>query len=278
MAALGRADAGAPRSTFVVLEFGAQTITELGASSPGVALTGTSPTRRLKYPEVVSAVGAYLDGYASVAPNSALTVAVGTNNGGAYDPDPNAYPPNLRGADWANDVVGPLRTTATDNFTVVGANDIEASFDDSASALQHAQQWEDAYYAANAKVPLYFNGSLDNCPDAFGVINTGCTPGWTQDAYYDLAYARHPDQIEALPQVYTVSQATQWVNVDSSGGNKILFAGALTEYASCPTANAAAGCPTASYTGPNGWAALVRGLATLPGSHPVPAVSDLRID
>jgi hypothetical protein len=238
-----------------------------------VLQTGTD--QRLTYDQVRAAVTGYEQGFGTSKP---VFIAVGTNNAGAYDQDPNAYPPSDRGTAWANEVVGQLIASSADNFTVVGANDIEASFDDSASALQHAQQWEDAYYAANAKVPLYFNGSLDNCPDAFGVINTGCTPGWTQDAYYDLAYARHPDQIEALPQVYTVSQATQWVNVDSSGGNKILFAGALTEYASCPTANAAAGCPTASYTGPNGWAALVRGLATLPGSHPVPAVSDLRID
>jgi hypothetical protein len=138
------------------------------------------------------------------------------------------------------------------------------------------KDWETSYFGANSDVKLYVNGSADNCPDTFGVVNTTCTPGWTQDQYYSLAYGYHPYRMKALPQVYTVSQATQWVNIDNSGGNTMVFAGALTENAACPSASS--DCPTASYTGPNGWAALVRGLDTLPGSYSVPAVSDLRID
>ncbi|MGH8860330.1 MAG: hypothetical protein ACRDVG_03690, partial [Jatrophihabitantaceae bacterium] len=271
MAPIGQADAS-NGTTLSVLEFGAQTITSpLDKDHPGVLQTGTD--ERLTYDQVKAAVTGYEQGFGT----GSVTIAVGTNNAGAYD-GTNAYDPLTRGTEWETKVVGPLHTAATNNFTVIGANDIEngPGFDQSTDSLQHAQLWEDAYNAANPAMPLYFDGSADQCPDSFGPTHRACAPGWTQDDYYNLAYGRFPEQIRALPQIYTISQATQWVNIDRSGGSEMKLAGALTERASC--ASASPDCPTASYTGPNGWAALVRGLATLPGSHPVPAVTDLKIN
>ena len=98
-----------------------------------------------------------------------MTVALGTNNGGVYS-GTNSYPAADRGTDWAG-VIADLRSSAPAHVTVVGANDIEASFDDSAQSVAHADAWEDSYLEVDntggAVGNLIFNGSLDNCPDGF---------------------------------------------------------------------------------------------------------------
>ena len=247
----GMADAAAG-SRFVLLDIGAQLNNRLG-----VALTATAI--QLTYAKLVSAVQAYLNGFGSVP---GATVAVGTNNGGDFS----VYPAAARGADWANKVVDPL--VAASGVTLAAANDIEGGF----SSTQ-AQAWEGAYLA-NTSANLIFNGSADGCPTTFGATGRTCSFGWTQAQYYTLAH--NGTRIRALPQVYVAGQAVQWANIDATGGKGIVFAGALTEFAACPTVGS--GCSIAALPPSQGWAALYHALSTIITTPSVAALTDLRVD
>ncbi|MCU1658907.1 MAG: hypothetical protein JWO57_3563 [Pseudonocardiales bacterium] len=260
MKAEGQADATAG-SKLAVLDIGAQL-----NNGNGVALSVID--RQITYPQLVNAVQGYLDGFASVAGASG-TVAVATNNGAD---NWTTYPAQQRGADWANQVVDPLVPAA--GITVVGANDIEGAF---FSTEQEAEQWEAAYLAAATTQKLIFIGSADGCPTTFGSTGQTCSFGWTQANYYTLAGGLDPSHIQALPQIYLGDQATQWANIDATGGTGISFAGALTEHAACPTATSP-GCSFAPLKPSQGWAALYHAVSTVLTSPDLPVTSDLRVD
>lgn len=246
-------------SAFVLLDLGAQ----LNDTS-GVELTGkTNDT--VTYSQLVADIDGYLSGFVRCA-SAAATIALGTNNEGDFN---GSYPAAMRGQDWAAKVVDAVTTPA--GLTVVGANDIEPGF---ASTWQQAHDWENAYLAAtNAR--LIFNGSADGCPFGFGQPGETCAYGWTEQQIYDLMY-RSDGRIRALPQIYTSGMAAWWANIDATGGGKINFVGALTEYQLCPAASS--DCPSPSFQPGQGWAALYRAIATVVDTPKIPAVTDLRAD
>ena len=245
MQAEGAADAAAG-SELVLLHLGAQ----LNDRS-GVLLSGT--TRQLTWAHLVTALNAYLAGYAPAGG----TVAIATNNDGDW----HKYPAKARGRDWANELIDAL--TVPDGVQVAGADDIEAGF---VSTRAQAQTWEDAYLGATDQ-RLYFVGSADGCPITFGATGKTCDFGWTEQQYYSLAHSG--SRIRVLPQVYTPDQAVQWTNIDATGGGGLIFAGALTERAAAPDL---------SQHPAQGWAALYRALSSRVKSPAVPAVVDLRSD
>ena len=180
-----------------------------------------------------------------------------------------SYSATMRGQDWAAKVVDAVTTPA--GLTVVGANDIEPGF---ASTWQQAHDWENAYLAAT-NAGLIFNGSADGCPFGFGHPGETCAYGWTEQQIYDPMY-RGDGRVRALPQVYTAGVGAWWANIDATGGGKIDFVGALTEYQLCPAASS--DCPSPSFQPGQGWAALYRAVATVIDTPKIPAVTDLRAD
>ena len=251
MAAEGQADAAAG-STFVLLDIGAQL-----NNKTGVALTTTGT--QITYGQLVSAVQGYLDGFGSV---SAATVAVGTNNDAN---DWTNYTAQLRGADWAKLVVNALRPAP--GVAVIGASDIEGGF---FSTEAEAEAWEAAYLTAATTKKITFNGSADGCPTTYGSTDQTCSYGWTQAQYYQLAGGLNPTQIEALPQIYHGVQATQWANIDATGGKGITFAGSLTENAACGS--------SCSLAPSQGWASLYHSLSEIGMTPNLPVATDLRAD
>jgi hypothetical protein len=248
MNAEGQRDAAAG-SKLVLLDVGA----ELNDRT-GVQLSATHV--RLSWMQLVNAIDAYLTGYAG-AESAPGTIAIATNNDGDW----REYPATPRGRDWANKVID--RLTVPDGVHVAGSADIESGF---VSTRAQAQTWEDAYLAATAE-PLYYVGSADGCPVTFGVTNATCRFGWTERQYYALAH--HGTRIRVLPQVYTPGNAVQWANIDATGGNGLIFAGALTERAAAPAL---------SQHPAQGWAALYRALSAHTDVPHVPAVVDLQSD
>jgi hypothetical protein len=277
MAAEGCADAQGG-SRFVLMDIGAQSNanvppsgngTVLSAGSPGVRLTTSTSAVRLTYPQLTTVLNAYTQGVADCT-SATVTVAVGTNSSGVSA----AYPAAAKGADWASEVLNQL--TAHPQVILAGANDIEASFGDSAG---NAAIWEASYLAATAH-DLVYTGSADNCPATFGssadcgsaVGQSG--PAWTRANYASLAHGLWPARITALPQIYYGSQAVQWANINATAvatGVPIVFAGMLTE-------NAAACGPDCDMAPGQGWAALYHGLSTTITSPIIPVVTDLRVD
>lgn len=258
MQAEGAADA-ASGFKFVVLHIGAQL-----NNQDGVQLSSTATN--LTYDQLVTALQAYLTGYGA---NSGATVAIATSNDAA---DWTSYPALLRGQHWATKVVNKLSVPT--GVAVVGASDIEASF--GTKKVSDALGWETAYLGAATTKKLIFTGSADGCPSAYGA-NGACNSQWTQANYYALAGGTNPTQIQALPQIYNQAQAVQWANIDRVGGLKIVFAGALTEYAACPTATSP-GCTFAVLPARQGWAALWHALSTVIAAPSLPVVTDLRVD
>ncbi len=258
----GCADANAmtrPGPRFVLLDVGAQSVTGRLAGKGGVSLTETVKTVRLTYLELVSRLQSYIDAFADCGTGKPATIAVGTNNDGAWDPrGDNYYKPADRGHDWAYNVVNLL--TSARGVTAVGANDIEPGFTGSQA---QALTWEKSYLdAANTK-RLIFNGSADGCPDAFGADSAFCARDYTQRGLYQLAHSN--GRVTAVPQIYGPSMAAQWANIDRVGGGRLRFGGVLTEHALAPD----------QYTPANGWAALYYALSSVGPPPTLPAVSDI---
>lgn len=281
---LGCDDAMAsPPSTYVLLDLGAQSVTSrLTPSSPGVLLTQTST--RLSYSELTDALlgttqhPGYLLGFADCANGRSATIAIGTNNDGAFTGQ-NAYAASKRGADWANFVAG-LRAGSPSSLTVVGANDIESDF---AGTYAQVISWEKAYLGAdntgNRVGTLIDNGSASGCPSALGVINQACgSTGWTQADYYTVAHGLFPSRIQALPQVYNSAQPRQWADIDATGGGAIRFAGSLTEHGACPSGSSPGCAGNSSVAVLAGWHALYKAVATVVAHPQIPAATDLDVD
>lgn len=269
----GCADAQAG-STFVLLVIGAQSVssapsangTVLSVANPGVRLTVLEPAVRLTYAQLRAAVDAYTLGYTTCALVD-VTVAVGTNNDG-YSA---AYPAATKGADWANEVVDKL--TSRTHVTLRGAIDVEAGFGGTAA---DAVVWERSYLDATT-ADLVYAGSADGCPSTFGSAAAACgavvgqVGTWTRANYASLTHGLSPGRIIALPQIYYAYQAVQWANINATAGNRIIFAGALTENASACGADCA-------MTPSQGWAALFHATSTVVTVPSIPVVTDLRVD
>ena len=258
----GCADARAMKragARFVLLDVGAQSMTGRLAGKGGVSLTETVKTVRLTYLELVSRLQRYIDAFADCGNGKPATIAIGTNNDGAWDPHgDNYYKPGDRGHDWAYNVVNLL--TSAEGVTAIGANDIEPGF---ASTEAQALTWEKSYLGAANTKRLVFNGSADGCPDAFGATSAFCARDYTQRGLYQLATYR--GQVIAVPQVYGPSMAAQWANIDRVGGGRMRFGGVLTEHALAPD----------QYTPANGWTALYWALASVGRAPTLPAASDI---
>ena len=274
MQAEGCADAQGG-STFVLLDIGAQSNADVPKSSngtvlspanPGVRLTVQSSAVRLSYPQLRTALDAYTLGYSTCSPTNG-TVAIGTNTSGVSGD----YPAAAKGTDWANEVVDKL--VVRPRVTLAGADDVEASFGDTAVA---AATWETSYLAGTTS-NLVYTGSADNCPVTFGsAADCGAVSGqsganWTRANYAFLTQGLAPGRITALPQIYYGYQAVQWANIDVTAGDAITFAGVSTENASACGADCA-------MTPSQGWAALYHSISTVVTTTSIPVVTDLRVD
>lgn len=208
----------------------------------GVVLSATS--RFITYAALVTAVNAYVDGYASQQPLTApVTIAVGTNN----DMTVNA----TTGAQWAREVINPIGTHAAkySGISIAGANDVEPGF--SADAA-HSRAWLSGFLGATSR-RFVFNGSADGCN--WSAINGGCNNGWTAADLYWLSGGASPSRILGLPQIYNATMPKQWKYMSLTGvaGSqpKINFGGPLTEWTACSQAGSCS-----SLTGHNAWTAL----------------------
>ncbi len=206
-------------SYLVLLQIGGQ-----DEYSQGVLLSAIA--RYVSYPTVVSAMKAYLDGYATTQkPYAPLTLAVGTNS----DVDVSSS----AGASWARNVVNPVAAYATrySGATVAGANDIEPGF--SATASQ-SRAWVSGYLGATT-TKYVFNGSADGCSTSSA--GSHCNNGWTAADLQWLSGGAAPTRTISLPQIYNYAMPLQWKNISltgtSAGRPRIYFGGPLTEVTAC---------------------------------------------
>ncbi len=248
LSAEGAADAAAGYS-FVLLDIGAQL-----NDKTGVALTGND--RRISYANLVSALTTYLTGFATGGHTG--RVAVGTNNSGS---DWANYTGTARGADWATQVVRPLAVVAP-GVTVIGANDLEAGF---VSTEPQAEAWKAAFLSEmpGTGTALVYNGSADFCPKTW-TRNSACNFGWTYAKLYALAGG---SRTEVLPQIYFGYMATEWAEIDATGGGHLRFLGALTEYA----------LDHGTLQPGQGWTALRRAVASVTTTPIGSAVADIHV-
>jgi hypothetical protein len=238
-------------SSLVLLDIGAQL-----NNKTGVALTVVDT--QVTYAALVTAIDGYLTSFAGC--HGTATIALGTNNGGDFA----AYTAAARGKDWADKVVDAVDPHS--GITIAGANDIEGAF---SSTEAQAEQWESAFIA-NTPANLLFNGSADGCSSTYGATRGTCEFGWTQGQYYTLAGGRNPTRIQALPQIYFAYQATQWANIDATGGVHLTFAGSLSEHAAACGADCA-------MTPASAWTTLNLGLAPVIATPRLPAAVDLTV-
>ena len=255
-------------STFVVLDLGAQL-----NDKTGVELSATDI--KITYANARALVQDYLNAYANADESGrAVTVAVATNSSADFS----AYYATDRGSDWATKMIEPLRSSSPTSATVVGADDIEPGFQATSS---QARNWETYYLSAAAAAgdstsKLYFIGSADGCPTAYGQTGRACANTFTQASLFTLAGGNGSGRIRALPQIYTVDQGIKWANIAATGGSTAGFVGALTERGACPSATSACG-GIASFTATQGFAAMYHAMSTVTASPTVHDVTDLDI-
>jgi hypothetical protein len=242
MAAEGTEDAS---DDFVLLDIGAQL-----NDKTGVALSAVNT--RITYGHLVTALNAYLDAYAAHGGNG--TVAVGTNNSGDWS----MYHAVDRGADWATKVIEHLHVPP--GGRVVGAVDFEAGF---ASTEPQAAAWKTAFlsHIPGTGTALVFNGSADFCPKTW-TSGALCNFGWTYQRLYDLAGG---SRTKVLPQVYFGYMATEWAEIDRTGGGHLRFLGSLTEHA----------LVSGSLAATQGWTALRRAVSSVTTTSIGPVVADI---
>jgi hypothetical protein len=202
---------------------------DIGAQSgSGVILSAT--TRWISYSALVTAMKAYIDGYATTQKaNAPMLLAIGTNNDGSVN--------SAAGAVWADQVVDPVRAYAAKypNITVAGANDIEPGF---SAGVGASRAWLSGYLGATS-AKFVFNGSADGCPTSSGTV---CNNGWRVSDLNWLSGGAAPSRTLVLPQIYNSAMPKQW-HVISAGGQKLRFAGPLTEWTACDQDG---GCSSAS--------------------------------
>ncbi|MCL2780208.1 MAG: hypothetical protein FWD74_01720 [Actinomycetia bacterium] len=232
----------------------------------GVVLTAT--TKFITYANLVAAVNAYVDGYASrMLPGAPAVIAVGTNN----DMDVSA----TTGVEWANLVVKPIASHAArySGIGIAGADDMEPGFRGGVSATR---SWLTGYLGAT-KAPFVFFGSADGC--SWTASGGACNNGWKASDLYWLGAGAAPSRIIALPQVYNATMANQWRYISITGTvarkPRINFGGELTEYTACRQAGSCA-----SMGGNAAWKSLWAAIRTdsRTSQSAMPYSTDLRIN
>lgn len=260
---MGATDAGYNPSNhryLVLLDIGGQTSTLIGLSATSIYIT---------YPQLVTALKGYIDGYASEQKyNAPAMIAIGVNN----DIDVRA----LTGKIWAQQVINPLVSYAKKypNITIAGANDMEPGFIGTAA---QTKDWLKGYLAATS-AKFVFNGSADGC--AWTAVNGRCNNGWKATDLQWLAGGAAPTRIINLPQIYNTTMAKQWKYISLTGviGHKarITFGGPLTEWTACYSQHGGCG----SITNTSAWSALwaqIRSDSRISQSS-LPYGTDLRIN
>jgi hypothetical protein len=246
----------------ILLQIGGQ-----DEADQGVLLSATA--RYVTYGAVVSAMKAYLDGYASrQKPYAPLTLAVGTNN----DVDVSA----AAGVTWARTIVSPIAGYAAARYagiTVAGANDMEPGFSGSVGATR---SWLSGYLSATS-ARFVFNGSADGCSTTrAGAV---CNNGWTMADLQWLAGGAAPSRTINLPQIYNHAMPLQWKYISLTGTNagrpRINFGGPLTEYTACAQAGSCG-----SISNVDAWNQLWAAISSTPATRQsqLPNGTDLRIN
>ena len=232
----------------------------------GVVLSATS--RFVSNADLVTALNAYVDGYASARhPGAPVVIALGTNNDMTVT--------TSTGLIWANEIVDPVasHTARYGAMSVAGANDFEPGF--TANAAQ-SKAWLNGYLHGTTR-PFVFNGSADGCN--WTRISGGCNNGWKASDLYWLSGGASSARIIGLPQIYNTTMAKQWKYISLTGiagqHNRIRFGGPLTEWTACRQAGSCG-----SLAGASAWRALwsaIRSDARTAQSS-LPYSTDLRIN
>jgi len=249
-------------SYLILLQIGGQ-----DEADQGVLLSATA--RYVTYFAVVSAMKAYLDGYATrQQPYAPLILAVGTNN----DVDVSAS----AGVTWARTIVSPIAGYAAarhPSITVAGANDMEPGFSGSVSATR---SWLSGYLSATS-ARFVFNGSADGCSTSrAGAI---CNNGWRMSDLQWLSGGAAPSRTISLPQIYNYAMPLQWKYISLTGTNagrpRINFGGPLTEYTACAQAGSCG-----SIGNVDAWNRLWAAISSTPATRQpqLPHGTDLRIN
>jgi hypothetical protein len=265
MRSMGAADASrnpSGHNYLILLQIGGQDETNHGA------LLSATP-RFVSYPAVVSAVNAYLDGYATrQQPYAPLTLAIGTNN----DVDVSA----AAGISWARNVVNPVGAYAAARHAgviVAGADDLEPGFSASVSA---SRSWLSGYLSATG-ARFVFNGSADGCSTV--ASGGACNNGWSMADLQWLSGGAAPGRIISLPQIYNYAMPQQWKYISLTGviagRARISFGGPLTEYTACTQAGS---CGSIANT--TAWQQLWSAISSNPAisQSQLPNGTDLRIN
>jgi hypothetical protein len=235
-------------------------------SSGGVLLSATS--RFVSNAAVVSALKAYVDGYASAQKSYApLTLAIGTNN----DVDVS----RAAGVSWANNIVDPLASYASryPGITVAGANDIEPGF---SATVAQSKAWLTGYLSATT-AKFVFNGSADGCSTI--TSGSGCNNGWSMTSLQWLAGGAAPTRIVDLPQIYNSAMPLQWKFISLTGTRaskkRLYFGGPLTEAKACAQAGSCGSISTGTAWNKL-WSAISSSTSTK--QYDMPHGTDLRIN
>ncbi|HEX2902738.1 MAG TPA: fibronectin type III domain-containing protein [Jatrophihabitans sp.] len=266
MRATGAADAAhnpSGHTYLILLQIGGQDEVDHGA-----VLSATA--KFVTYQAVVSAMNAYLDGYATrQQPYAPLTLAIGTNN----DMDVSA----AAGISWARNVVNPVAAYAAARHpgtVIAGADDMEPGF---TASVQASRSWLGGYLSATG-ARFVFNGSADGC--STGVAGSGCNNGWSMADLQWLAGGAAPTRIVSLPQIYNYAMPQQWKYISLTGTNlgraRINFGGPLTEYTACVQAGNSCG----SLSNTVAWSQLWSAIQSTPATRQsqLPNGTDLRIN
>ncbi|MFL6161299.1 MAG: fibronectin type III domain-containing protein [Jatrophihabitantaceae bacterium] len=246
----------------ILLQIGGQDEADQGA-----LLSATA--RYVSYPAVVSAMKAYLDGYATQQrPYAPLTLAIGTNN----DVDVSA----AAGVSWARNIVNPIAAYAAarhPGIIIAGADDMEPGFSASVGATR---SWLSGFLSAT-NVRFVFNGSADGCSTA--VAGTRCNNGWTMADLQWLSGGAAPTRTISLPQIYNYAMPLQWKYISLTGTNagraRINFGGPLTELTACAQAGSCG-----SISNVDAWNRLWAAISSTPATRQfqMPNGTDLRIN
>ena len=247
----------------VLLQIGGQ-----DEADGGALLSATA--RFVTYPAVVSAMKAYLDGYATrQLPYAPLTLAIGTNN----DVDVST----AAGISWARNVVNPVAAYAAakhPGMIIAGANDMEPGFSASVGATR---AWLSGYLSATT-ARFVFNGSADGC--STGAAGSNCNNGWRMSDLQWLAGGASPSRTISLPQIYNYAMPQQWKYISLTGVNagrpRINFGGPLTEATACAQAGGSCGS-ISNVTAWNQLWSAISSIASIRQSQ-LPNGTDLRIN
>jgi hypothetical protein len=203
----------------ILIDIGGQTTTRIGLTATSIYIT---------YAQLVTALKAYVDGYASTQKyNAPVIIALGVNN----DIDVRW----TTGMIWATKVVNPMAAYVSakhyPNMTIAGADDMEPGFIGTAA---QTKSWLRGYLA-NTNAKFVFNGSADGC--RWTTVNGTCNNHWTANDLQYLAGGAAPTRILNLPQIYNTTMPKQWKYISLTGilagKPKISFAGPLTEWTAC---------------------------------------------